>query len=330
MEALCLSYGLGPLTAPPTPLSGGYLHKVWRVNTQEGPFVIKALNPAIVKKPGMLERIERSERIGAAFSQEGIPAVVPIALNGRFTSLIGDRYYLLYPFVLGNLYNLNRVSHVQACHVAQLLARMHSLHLPIQKEIALHYDIVEEATWNELLAKCRMDGLPFADELEAHLPFFLHCNEQHAANLDELNGHLVLGHRDLHPENILWENGHTPHIIDWEYSGLLNPIQEITGAALEWSGLIMRNLDSDCFHAFIKAYKTAGGELTMDPMKGFYTFIANNLLSWTEINVNRALGLSSDSREEHAFATKMLGEIFKTLSYIEMNLDKIRQLLSSQ
>ena len=39
LETLCIHYHLGNIVARPEPLSGGYLHKLWRVETQEGSFV---------------------------------------------------------------------------------------------------------------------------------------------------------------------------------------------------------------------------------------------------------------------------------------------------
>jgi len=327
LETLCAHYKIGSVLARPEPLSGGYLHKLWRVETQEGTFVIKKLNPAIMEKRGMAGRLEQAESIGAAFREAGIPAVIPYAHDGSFINEMDDASYLLYPFVSGSLYDLNRVSKSQASQVAGLLARMHTLHLPIQKEVGLHYDIVPEATWRDLIAQCIAKNLSFSQDLERLLPFFLHCNEQHAANLDELNAHLVLGHRDLHPENILWETPDMPHIIDWEYAGLVNPTQEIIGAALEWSGLITRDLDPGCFNAFMDAYKQAGGIITIDPVKAFYTFFANNMLSWTEINITRALGLTSQSTKEQAFAAQMLEEIVLVCDYLQSTWSSLEQIL---
>jgi Ser/Thr protein kinase RdoA (MazF antagonist) len=327
IDYLCAQHHLGTVLEPPQSLSGGYLHEIWKVETQEGTFVIKKLNPAIMKKPGMTQRLEQAESIGAAFYEAGIPAVIPHKSDNSFMTKIDGVYFLLYPFVRGTLYDLKRVSLLQACHVARLLARMHRLHLPIQKEVELHYDIISKATWLELLTQCKAQNLPFSQNLEKMFPFLLHCNEQHAQHVDELNAHLVLGHRDLHPENILWEDMTTPHIIDWEYSGLVNPAHEIAGAALEWSGLIARQLNPECFNAFVSAYKKAGGMITLDPMKGFYTFLANNMLSWTEINVTRALGLNASSFEEQAFATRMIEEIITTFDYIQNHLSFIEKML---
>lgn len=118
-----------------------------------------------------------------------------------------------------------------------------------------------------------------------------------------------------------------PHIIDWEYAGLVNPTQEIIGAELEWSGLIARDLDLECFKAFMNAYKQAGGAITINPVKAFYTFFANNMLSWTEINITRALGLRSQSTKEQAFAAQMLEEIVLVCDYVQDIWSSLEQIL---
>lgn len=170
-ETLCIYYQLGNIVARPEPLSGGYLHKLWRVETQEGSFVIKKLNPAIMEKRGMAGRLEQAESIGAAFREAGIPAIIPYAHDGSFITEMDDASYLLYPFVSGSLYDLKRVSKSQASQVAGLLARMHTLHLLIQKEVGLHYDIVPQETWRDLMAQCTGKDLSFSQDFERLLPF---------------------------------------------------------------------------------------------------------------------------------------------------------------
>ena len=45
--------GFGDPTAQPQRVTGGYLHKMFQVETPSGKYAVKLLNPLIMKRPGI-------------------------------------------------------------------------------------------------------------------------------------------------------------------------------------------------------------------------------------------------------------------------------------
>ena len=45
LKKICRQLELGTLTAPPGPLSGGFLHKMYSLFTTKGRYAVKLLNP---------------------------------------------------------------------------------------------------------------------------------------------------------------------------------------------------------------------------------------------------------------------------------------------
>lgn len=57
--------GLGTVLPPITPVSGGFLHRMYRVNTADCSYAVKHLNPEIMKRPTAMENFRRAEALEA-------------------------------------------------------------------------------------------------------------------------------------------------------------------------------------------------------------------------------------------------------------------------
>lgn len=48
---LCIKYALGKIIEEPKLVTGGLMHKMYHVSTDQGEYAIKLLNPDIMKRP---------------------------------------------------------------------------------------------------------------------------------------------------------------------------------------------------------------------------------------------------------------------------------------
>lgn len=62
-EKLCKTMQLGDIVGEVKPLSGGLLHRMYAVETTQGKYAVKALNPQIMLRPTAMGHIVDSERI---------------------------------------------------------------------------------------------------------------------------------------------------------------------------------------------------------------------------------------------------------------------------
>jgi hypothetical protein len=74
-DKLCELMQLGELVGVPEPVSGGFLHKMYAIETTRGKYAIKALNPQIMLRPTAKQNYIKSERIANIVANH-IPALV--------------------------------------------------------------------------------------------------------------------------------------------------------------------------------------------------------------------------------------------------------------
>lgn len=61
LSALFRKYGLGDICGETEPVSGGLMHKMYKVRTVSKAYAVKCLNPEIMKRPGVLENYAQAE-----------------------------------------------------------------------------------------------------------------------------------------------------------------------------------------------------------------------------------------------------------------------------
>ena len=63
---------LGSARPPITPVFGGYLHRMYKVNTESGSFAVKHLNPNIMKRPDSMGNFMRADAMEKMLEDVGI------------------------------------------------------------------------------------------------------------------------------------------------------------------------------------------------------------------------------------------------------------------
>lgn len=74
---------LGTLTAQPQRVTGGYMHKMYCLETTTGKYAVKLLNPAIMKRPDVFRNYQKAERLERILQENNIPIVPAMEINGN-------------------------------------------------------------------------------------------------------------------------------------------------------------------------------------------------------------------------------------------------------
>lgn len=67
---LCDFLELGECITKPVTVAGGFLHKMYALETTKGKFAVKVLNPQIMLRPNVLKNINNSEKIAFMSSKK--------------------------------------------------------------------------------------------------------------------------------------------------------------------------------------------------------------------------------------------------------------------
>ena len=250
--------GLGRVVEPPKALTGGLLHRVFRVDTDRGAYAVKLIDPEVAGRPGAIDNIENSE--GAAAALAGVvPAVAAIAFDGRRVRGIDGRWAVVYPWAEGASVFPPDITPAHCAAVGHTLGRMHAANVRAPG-IAPEAARMPEIDWPGLLMKA--PAARWRTRIESALPDLMRWSDAARVAEGRLSDPPVLSHRDLDPKNVLWQ-GLSPRLIDWEAAGYVNPQRELLEVLLYWAddgkgGLALCNAE-----ALLTAYRRhmpAGGD----------------------------------------------------------------------
>ncbi|HFL2714588.1 TPA: aminoglycoside phosphotransferase family protein [Legionella pneumophila] len=317
---------LGRLIEKPYSFNGGALHKVYKLKTDKGIYAVKQLNSYVAAKPNFKKSYELSELIAYEFAKINIPAVHALSFNNEFVITIHSEYFILYPYVDGSIIKDIHLSINQIDSISSIYSAMHSANLQISGVDTAHYDYFEDDYWIQLITQTQ------DTELIKLIPEILRWNQMYYAYIPDLRREEVISHRDMHIQNVLWTEDKQPHIIDWECAGLMNPMMEVIGYGLEWSGIILnQDINFPLLERLLTQYfKTSTLHWSTSVQHAFYGWLGHCVFAWTELNIRRMLGkVSVDAEEIEQGRTIIKEKMIPCLNFIRKNEQKIIDSITS-
>ena len=316
IKQLVEKLGIGDLLGKPIALKGGALHTMWKVTTTSGNYAIKHLNPYITTKIDFKNNFEQSEKIAYEFSRSQIPAVNSLSFDGSNIIEHNQNFFIIYPFISGCVLDETNLtsSHVQK--IGHLYSLIHNTNIQIHGVDKANYDCFSNEHWTILINRAKRV------DLRELLSTICRWNKLYHSTIPKLNQELVITHRDMHSQNILWDNSNDPHIIDWESAGMMNPMLEIIGYGLEWSGIILhQKVNVDFFKTLKEAYtKNLISEWKTSAKQGFIGWLGHCVLAWTEFNLRRMLGDTTTDQLEINKGEEIINDkMIPCLHYIVQN-----------
>lgn len=123
---ICSRYDLGELAAPPQPVAGGLIHRMYHLTASRGDFAVKVLDPAIMRRQGVRNEFRRAEQVAAAFAAGGIPAVLARKAPGGMIQDVAGMTVIVYPWCDGRILPKSAASPHQALQIGAILGRIHT------------------------------------------------------------------------------------------------------------------------------------------------------------------------------------------------------------
>lgn len=316
IEKLLREKGLGSALGPITPVPGGYLHRMFRVDTQTGTYAVKHLNPKIMKRPEAMRNFRTAESYERLLERAGIPIVPALELDGSKMQVCDGEYFYLFHWQNGQATDWYHISPAQCRMAGSIQGRIHAL-APRRIE-----NIEAEA--------CRIDWNRYIEEAERQNPVIgalLRENEallnyaQDAVNRarSALPGIACIVDEDMDPKNVLWDEGR-PYVIDLECLGRGSPVSSALQLSLQWAGVTTCDLDFDRLKAFFDGYHEAYDN-------GFRAYgrvfgLAYTWIEWLEYNITRALGACADEAEREMGIAEVKNTVAR-IRYLREKEDQI-------
>ena len=297
LNKLTKACGLGDIICDIAPVSGGLMHKMYRVETVSGTYAVKCLNPEIMKRTGVMDNYVRAERLERILEENGLPVVAAISFAGKKMLESDGQYYYVFKWQEGRITDFNDISKEQCLQAGELLGRIHAID---SQKVEAEEPELSNIDFKDYLKKAKAQGSPIAPIISDNLKLLETAQNKLNEARKNLPAMRAVSDDDMDPKNIMWHEGKA-YIIDLECLDYSNPISSVLSLALQWAGTVTENFDKENLEAFFTGYLKAydNGFRAYDELYGIsYTWV-----EWLEYNTRRALGM-----EGFASAEIKLGE----------------------
>ena len=318
ITSLMQTYGLGNVISPIEPVSGGFLHRMYKVVTEHGTYAVKCLNPEIMGREGVLNNYERAERIECILEKADIPIVPAITVNGKKMQEIDGQYFYIFHWQEGQITDWNNITDEQCYIAGKILGRIHA----IDPQKGVHKEPeMSHVDWHEYLRKANEQNSEIAPVLEDNVQLLIDVEKELNRARKSLPALMCISNEDMDPKNIMWNDGQ-PYLIDLECLDYGNPVSHVLQLALQWSGITTCNMDVEKTAAFFNGYLNAydnGFRAYGDVFGLAYTWI-----DWLEYNIQRALGTCVDE-EERIMGISEVRNTVDRIKYIRSMEEEIKE-----
>lgn len=316
IEEFCQNYNLGKVISVEK-ITGGLMHKMYKVKTNNKTYAIKILNPEVMSRNEAINNFTISETISNLADKEGISVSCALKINDNFITKFKDNYYMVFDFIEGHTLNDEEITIKHCKKIGHILSSIHNLDY---RSLELNEEIKEDhfyVDWQSFINHPNFNNMSYKNLYLNNYHKYYSLLKRSVERYNESNKILTICHADMDPKNVMWIDDE-PVVIDWESATLKNPYRELIEDALCWSGFLSDNFDSEKFSAVIKEY------LKMRKIDtDIFAVICGNLVGrfgWLDYNLKRSLGIKSNDKEEMQLAES---EVTKTIDEINRYLELI-------
>ena len=306
---------LGNIIEGPIQVKGGLTHRMFKVFTDKGKYIIKLLNPNIMKRPTAMDNFNNADKYEELFKQNNIKAIYSIEFNNKKMQEIDGQYFYVYEWYDGKSLNDEEITEYHCRQMGKVLAEIHNINLirkeyvKKEKSIDFKYYIDLSKENNSLIYELIYDKLDILNDS-------LKNGNNSIMNLPD---YYSLCHNDMDPKNVMWlDNDYK--LIDLECLGYYNPYLELYELALCWSGYEKCNINFNLFKIFFESYfDNSKLDKNVDWESIYYA--NNGRLEWLEFNIKRSLMIDCDTREEQEIG---INEVKETIEHI-VYYDRVKE-----
>lgn len=322
-EKLVCMCGLGKTIADIEAVSGGFMHRMYKVITDSGIYAVKHLNAEIMKRPGVHENYARAEKIEEILENNSIPIVPAMVIGGTKMQKIDNRFFYVFRWQEGKISDWNHISKDMCFKAGNILGKIHAIepkNIEYQAPLASHID------WRGYVLKAKEENSVIASLLEDNEALLVCIESELNQARESLPAMQCVSNEDMDPKNIMWDNG-TPWMIDLECLDYGNPISHVLQLALQWSGIVSCKMDVDKMVAFFDGYLEAYDNC----FRGYSDVagVAYTWVEWLEYNTQRALGKCMDEAERELGISEVRNTMDR-IKYIHKMLPQIKEALNTR
>ncbi len=327
---LCQKYNLGNLQKPPEIVTGGLLHKMYHVTTDQGEYAIKLLNPGIMKRAHALQNTINSEIVSNALASV-IPVVAAkhfkdrdtedLHISGKHIIKMDSSFYVIFDWLDGKSIFAPDITAYHCEQIGRILGKIHAANIKIDG-IEKSQSVRAEYDWNMLLGKAGQYNQECYLILQENLPEVVRWDKYVVSAFPQVSQYQVISHRDLDPKNVMWKND-KPHIIDWEAAGYVNPFQELIEVLNYWISDETGKYSKTKFDALMQAY-TESMNICNVNWDAVLDCSFDGMLGWLEYSIKRAMGMEGTETKDRQEGMQQTKDTIRELKKYENQMKQLK------
>lgn len=313
---LLIDKGLGSARLPILPVSGGFLHRMYKVDTETGSYAVKHLNPNIMQRPSAMGNFKRAEALESVLESAGIPIVPALTIGGsKMQNDEGDCFYI-YQWQNGTVTDKYNITADQ-CRIAGNIQG--GIHAVAPRSIPKPEPELSCIDWAGLIDEAESKDFELWNLLKENEKLFIYAESEMNKARAALPGIECIVDEDMDPKNVMWDDG-APKVIDLECLERGNPISSTLQLSLQWAGAEICDLDFTKLKAYFDGYFEAYDNGFRD--YGSVFGLAYTWIEWLEYNIKRALGHCADEAERE-MGLSQVEQTAEIIRYLRKTEDRI-------
>lgn len=316
IEKLVSEYDLGTLLDSPVKVTGGLTHTTYKFLTNKDTFIVKLLNPNIMKRETALPNFNKADELEKRLKEENINILPALTFGDKSLLNIDGQYLYVFKYYNGKSLLSEEITEDHCKIVARELAKIHNIEK--RDEVYLRDEI--NIDWNYYLELAKEKNKKIYDLLVDKIDVLNESMINGNRSLANIPCVVTICHNDMDSKNILW-NEMDFKIIDLECLGYSNPYIEFFQLALCWSGYERCNINFSLLKTFIDEYFN---NVLVDEIDWSVIYFANfGRLEWLEFNLKRSFLIDCDSVEEQEIGFKEVEETLEHVVYYDSIKDEL-------
>ena len=317
--------GLGEVCAPIENVSGGFMHRMYKVTAggTEGSrsFAVKHLNPEIMKRPQAQANYARAEKLEVILEKAGLSIVPALCFNDKKMQELEGSYFYIFDWHDAKVTDWNNITEDQCFLAGNTLGRIHAIDFDLNEVAEQGAPELCHIDWKKYETQAMESKSEIADLLKENLELLEYAQNQVNEARINLPDIIRISDEDMDPKNVMWENG-KPLVIDLECLDYGNPASHVLQLTLQWSGITTCNLNLNLVRSFFEGYHQAYDNGFHDYQKIFG--LAYTWIEWLEYNIQRALGACADEAERQ-MGLEQVVQTINRIKYLREKEDDIKK-----
>lgn len=320
VEKLMLQCGLGTVQPPVLPVSGGFLHRMYKVTTDSGIYAVKQLNAEIMSRPDARDNFLRAEKLECILEKNGIPIIPSLTVAGKKMQKADGCYFYIFNWVEGHITNWKDITNDKCYKAGNILGKIHAIEPGDREHLSPVFSHID---WCGYILRAKREKSELAELLTDNEALFLYAERELNKARSLLPDILCISDEDMDPKNVMWV-GEDPWVIDLECLDYGNPVSSVLQLALQWAGTVVYDIDVGKLTAFFDGYLNAYDNHFR--AYGDVFGVAYTWVEWLAYNIRRALGDCGDEEERKTGISEVRNTVRRIRYLYEME-KKIRTAL---